>query len=499
MIQMAGQASRASPRHRRMLPRLLLLAFYVRVFFFSQSEASDIDSGLASYDLLSASARGERMRVLSLRIPTEKDHGSSCATKPSLVCGGGKSFDMRPPYFEPIPACSSHSDIYTALAARGRGEVESHVRIGNSPIFSSQVEGMESLAFEILSDFFPELGRLEECQLVCRASGGGSSARSSHKKSFRLSRANFEFLRGDSASETVSNACSRATATHNKHEQRTESEDTAAGSLKNGDPNGEEKSQSSFVEVVAQLGAKLRSGVESGQMFSIMADPAINQLPGILVQEFMKEVSSGVTKSLVDDGAKKLYKFMAPPSITDSMVSAFDSQLDHSLMTDAAVHTTQITRTKLEPYLWMALNETLTEAVISNLAGPLTKKVNEALETSAESILKVQLTRELTRQLTEGLTRSTTRFMAHVFGRAVTRQPVHDYYCYYCETQKLYCSSCLDSTIEGERLDRELTNNAAYYANYYGQNYASLTSEFVRSYEATESATGSGGSSSGGT
>jgi len=78
---------------------------------------------------------------------------------------------------------------------------------------------------------------------------------------------------------------------------------------------------------------------------------------------------------------------------TDHCLSAWDAQMTHSLMNDAAVHAALETRPMLDPRLNGALNESLTEAWIKNLAGPLTKQIGTALAETTESALRVKLLR----------------------------------------------------------------------------------------------------------
>eukprot|EP00466_Bigelowiella_natans_P000296 jgi/Bigna1/66230/fgenesh1_pg.1_\ len=245
------------------------------------------------------------------------------------------------------------------------------------------------------------------------------------------------------------------------------------------DPN------SAFAEIAAKIEAKLQSGARTGQMFSMLTDESLSTVPGILIQLYMKMVSPQVTKDLVKKGAKGLWGFLNIGKFTDHCISAFDAQITYSLMNDAAVHTANEARVMLEPQLGAALNATLTDAWVENLVGPLTKSVSKALAESSESILKTELLQHVTSQVTASFTRTVTRTLGHVLGRALSRNPIDDYYCYYCREHQIFCEACQKGVQHGANYDQASTVYANYYGNYYGSMYSSggYAKSFVKTYE----------------
>lgn len=104
----------------------------------------------------------------------------------------------------------------------------------------------------------------------------------------------------------------------------------------------------------------------------------------------------------------------------------------------------------------------------------LTKALTVSLTDSLTHLILLAVSKPLLRQTTKMLTHVLTPALVYpltsIISHALTHNPREDYYCWYCEHSKLYCTYC--------RRGLEYVANVDHYAQYYARHFTHYYTQF---------------------
>eukprot|EP00466_Bigelowiella_natans_P014254 jgi/Bigna1/67062/fgenesh1_pg.3_\ len=108
--------------------------------------------------------------------------------------------------------------------------------------------------------------------------------------------------------------------------------------------------------------------------------------------------------------------------------------------------------------------------VMRRLVPSLTSTLSQTLLRRIDTEFSYEASSQLAQQIGQTLCKSLTQTLVGGLAHSMTRNPLNDYYCYYCSKDKLYCEYCSSSPSQ--------SYFASYYAGYYSTYLCGYFAEF---------------------
>ena len=98
----------------------------------------------------------------------------------------------------------------------------------------------------------------------------------------------------------------------------------------------------------------------------------------------------------------------------------------------------------------------------------------EALTAGITETIQGPVNRLATDDVTKGVIPAVTLALAPIITHSLSRKPRHDYYCFYCHHQAIYCSYCRRYDTESVHTDYYAGYYSSYFARYYTYYYGQM-------------------------
>jgi hypothetical protein len=132
---------------------------------------------------------------------------------------------------------------------------------------------------------------------------------------------------------------------------------------------------------------------------------------------------------------------------------------------------------KLEPILTSGIPNIITRQVTRALYPTLTHGISQSLALGLTTEITKPLSRDSVQEIAQGLIPALTLSLAPIITHSLTRKPTHDYYCWYCVHNALYCDQCRKGSMDAKNTDYYAAYYARYFSRYYTYYYGKMDSE----------------------
>ena len=128
----------------------------------------------------------------------------------------------------------------------------------------------------------------------------------------------------------------------------------------------------------------------------------------------------------------------------------------------------------LEPILVEGIPNVLTRELVRESIPQIAFGVTEALTAGITETIQGPVNRLATDDVTKGVIPAVTLALAPIITHSLSRKPRHDYYCFYCHHQAIYCSYCRRYDTESVHTDYYAGYYSSYFARYYTYYYGQM-------------------------
>jgi hypothetical protein len=262
--------------------------------------------------------------------------------------------------------------------------------------------------------------------------------------------------------------------------------------------------QTALLGAVEALRTKtlVKMGMHAGELYEIIIKPLATalgkQLPFVLFQ-LVKFPIAVLLRDVMTSGLKEPMTIpvlnqldpssmfgagseMSPADVTAAHGTA---RMSAGIADDIGLQVTDSVISSLTKALWHKMESRMSDIVAGQasrqvsrvLLVSLTHTLTQSISRGLIEIFSTSLTKYIARGVNKALIPTLTYSLAPTITHSLMHHPQIDFFCFFCEKEKIYCEYCRAGHEHAAKQDYYISYYMAYYTSYYADSYSSYLSD----------------------